>query len=207
MKSFNFRPYTFTSRGVAEIELSAYLGSTLQISNDKIPLNILTWLAIISLTLLPLLSSPKWESSATTPSVWWDIGYDQSTIQITWEMCRSDTATAKSQFVGESKEHITAKSHSIYWSDKAMVGVRFSRGLHLIEKKLKHVCKFVKDQREETLEIAEAGMEHGSLPSHKKGSWGANCLAGTPWCKCWRRKRRKRRWRRGRSTRILKSLK
>lgn len=67
-KEVNFRSYTFSPPlGVAEIELYAYLGgSTIQITNDEVPINILTWLAIVS---LPLSLNRKWESSETTPSV------------------------------------------------------------------------------------------------------------------------------------------
>lgn len=51
-KNFNFRPYTFTLRGVAEIELYADLGgNTIQSSNDEVPMNNLTWLATIFPTL------------------------------------------------------------------------------------------------------------------------------------------------------------
>lgn len=40
--------------------------------------------------------------------------YDESAIQITGETGYSDTLTAESQLLGEGKEHIAVKFHSIY---------------------------------------------------------------------------------------------
>lgn len=48
-KNFKFRPYTFTLRGITEIQFYADLGeSTIQLSKDEVPVIILTCLAIIS---------------------------------------------------------------------------------------------------------------------------------------------------------------
>lgn len=45
-RSFNFRPYTFTPRGIVELQLYADLGGS-TMSNYKVPVKILTWLTII----------------------------------------------------------------------------------------------------------------------------------------------------------------
>lgn len=69
-ENFNFQPYTFTSQGVAEIELCTDLGgSTVKISNDEVPMNIVTWLAIISPALLPFITKSKWDLLVTVPSI------------------------------------------------------------------------------------------------------------------------------------------
>lgn len=52
------------------------------------------------------------------------LGYAQSAIQITGEMGCSNALTAEFQLVGDGREHIVTKFHSVYWLDKARVGVR-----------------------------------------------------------------------------------
>lgn len=42
-RNFNFRSYTFTPRGITEIQLYADLReSTIQLSNDEVPMKVLT---------------------------------------------------------------------------------------------------------------------------------------------------------------------
>lgn len=78
-------------------------------------MGILTWLAIISLTLLPFFTASKdggyqLQSPAHDPTIWLrPIGH-----QIIEEMGCSDTLTTESDFVGEVKEHIPAEFHPIY---------------------------------------------------------------------------------------------
>lgn len=69
-KNFNFWQYAFTPRGVAEIQLYEDLGgSTIQLSTDKVPMKVQTWLAIISLALLPFITQLSRGLSVTTPKV------------------------------------------------------------------------------------------------------------------------------------------
>lgn len=66
--NFNFRPYTLAPRWIAKIELYIGLGgSAEQISNDEVPMNILTWLAIIFLTLLPFITESAFGAISYKP--------------------------------------------------------------------------------------------------------------------------------------------
>lgn len=67
-KNFIIRWYTFTPRGVAEIKLYALGGSTIQLANDEVSMNVLTWLTIISPTLLPFITESKTGTISFNPS-------------------------------------------------------------------------------------------------------------------------------------------
>lgn len=81
-KQFTFRPYAFTPRGIAEPKLYATLGSdAVEISFGEVPMKFLTWLAIISPTLLPFITESKTGTvSYNRQRVMRQLGYDQSAI-------------------------------------------------------------------------------------------------------------------------------
>lgn len=50
-KYFNFRPYTFTPRGAVDVKLYVTLGGGfVDIAADEMPMDVLTWIAIVSQT-------------------------------------------------------------------------------------------------------------------------------------------------------------
>lgn len=84
---------------------------------------------VVSPTLLPFITVSKMGSISYNPQqVMRQLGYDQSAIQITGGMGCSDFLTAESQFVGQDKEHIVSKFHTIYWPDVVRVVVRSPAG-------------------------------------------------------------------------------
>lgn len=95
----------------------------MQVSSE-VPTNILIWLAIMSLTLLPFITKSKMRVINYNPQhMIRQLSYDQLAIQITGEVGYSDTLTTESQFVGEGKKDIAVKFDSIYWLNKTRVGV------------------------------------------------------------------------------------
>lgn len=87
-KNFSFRPYTFTPRGVVELQLYADLGgSTILLSIDEAPMKVLTWLAIISPALIPLITeTAKGVISYNIQHVMRQLSYDQLTVMVTDEI-------------------------------------------------------------------------------------------------------------------------
>lgn len=81
-QNFNFMPYTFTPQDVVEIQLYTDLGeSTVQLSNDEVQMKVLTWLAIISPTLLPFIAEAKTGTVNNPQRVMRQLGYDHSAVQ------------------------------------------------------------------------------------------------------------------------------
>lgn len=92
----HFSPYTSTPGGIAEAKLYAALrNDTIDISYKGVSTKLLTWLAIISPTLLPFITESKTDTvSYNRQRVMRQLGYDQSAIQIVGEMGCSDSMTA-----------------------------------------------------------------------------------------------------------------
>lgn len=83
---------------------------------------LITCLEVISPTLLPFITEGI--ISYKPQGVIKQLGYDQPVIQVAGEMGYSNKLIDEAQFVGEVRLHIVAKFQSIFWLDKAKVGVR-----------------------------------------------------------------------------------
>lgn len=116
-KHFSFRPYASTPQGVAEAKLHADLGrDTVVISSRGVVTELLSWSAIITTTLFPLVTESKAGTISYNPQrMMQELGYDQSAIRLTGKMGCSDSTTVESQFVGDGKAHILSKSQTIFW--------------------------------------------------------------------------------------------
>lgn len=78
------------------------------------------------------------------------LGYDQSTIQVTGEMGYSNLVTIEVPFIGEGKAHIVSKFRFIFWPDKARMEMRCSGGSIYWKKNLLKMSEFVVSQDEKT---------------------------------------------------------
>lgn len=81
------------------------------------------------------------------------------------EMGCSNALTAESQFIADGREQIVAKFQSMYWPNKARVGVRSLGGFIYQRKNVSMMRDFVEDQNEEIVEVAKAGLVWNSDPS------------------------------------------
>lgn len=121
-------------------------GSRIQVSNE-VPVNVLTWLAFVSPTLLPFIIEDKEGTiSYNLQCLIRQLGYGRLAIQVAGEMGCSNILTAEEQVFGKGMEHIVTKFQSIFWPNKARVGVRSPGGSIYWKKSL--LCDFVLNQDE-----------------------------------------------------------
>lgn len=101
---------------MAKVKLYAAPGSSpMDTFSRGVSVELLTWLAIITPTLLPFITAYKVRTVSYNPQwVMRQLGYDQSAIQLIREMGCSDSLTVESQFVGRSKAHIVSKFQKIF---------------------------------------------------------------------------------------------
>lgn len=102
-------------------------GGSIEVPPNGISMIVLTWSAIISPTLLPLITACKIDKiSYNSQRMKRQLGYDKSAVQFTGEMGCSNFVSVESQFVGRDKKLIliTSKLHKVFWPDVARVGVR-----------------------------------------------------------------------------------
>lgn len=115
-------------------------------------MKILTWLAMISLTLLS--SNPKLQNvlSAATTTGHEAAGLRRSAVMVTREMGHSNLLIVEARFMEEGKEQLVFKSESIFWPIKR----GSSGGSTYWKKNLGKMCAFVLSKDEDTLEVIEA---------------------------------------------------
>lgn len=99
---------TFPPRHIAKIQIAIDLrGNTIQLLKDEVPMKFLTWLVIISSTLIPFITEISEGIISYNPErVMRQLGYDHLVGQVMGEMGYSSLLTAEAQFTGEVKEHI-----------------------------------------------------------------------------------------------------
>lgn len=83
-------------------------GQNVRILADEV--YILTWLAILSLTLLSFITQPRMGSISYNTESNKAVGINR--LQVTSEMGCFDFLTAESQSVGQGMEHIVSKSYT-----------------------------------------------------------------------------------------------
>lgn len=121
-KHFSFRIYRSTGGGCEVV--CGFWEQPRGISAD-----LLTWLAIITPTLLPLIIESKAGTANYNPQrVMRQLGYNQSVVQLSEEMGCSDSVTVESQFIGDGKAHMVSKFQKIFWPDRVRIGVRSPDG-------------------------------------------------------------------------------
>lgn len=154
-------------------------------------MTILTWLAIISPTLISFIIETKEGSLAIPLRESWGLGYDQTVIQVMGEFRYSNFLTALAQFIGEGKEHIISNFESIFRADKARIGVRSPGGSIYWKKNLSKICDFILSQNEKPLVIGEAGLYGLRRPFHVALEKTRGCLL-FDWCKLMQQMKRKK---------------
>lgn len=90
---------------VAELQLYADLGgNTILLSKDEVGMKILIWLAIMSPTLIPLVTNTTDGVISYNPQrVMRQLGYDQLTVMVTGEMGYSNLLIGYAQFIGRQR--------------------------------------------------------------------------------------------------------
>lgn len=104
-KHFSLHPYGSTPHGIVEAKLYAPLGGkSVDVSTQRVSAELVTWMAIITPTLLPFVTESKAGAVSYNPQrVIRQLGYDQSAIQVSRETGCSNSSLVESQFVGDGK--------------------------------------------------------------------------------------------------------
>lgn len=124
---------------------------------DEVPVKILTWWPRFLQPCFPFKSETSEGTVSYNPQpVMKQLGYDQSAITVTREMGGSNLLTTEAQFMEEGEEQTVLKYESIFWHDKARMGL----ALHVAQCTGRKFNVYILSKDTIELEVAKA-MQSG----------------------------------------------